>query len=253
MGNENRLAWFFKVARPVAGLALSRYFTLRPPGLRPRTRRNRLADGLFELFLLLSRCTVVAGAILGGAYTQTRSFKWSAIGLIVGWAVGFWIRFSLGMRSLDLKHGFYVRLLERGNGSRTKLLEYLVEKLRGNEFSASQCRIAAGAYAELQRQLRVCISPAERYRLTEGFEQKVMMTLYGKRAATSRGETKSASETVNGSSPVHGGSILSIVPGKQATGNGAEESKGISSDERIIPFPTTGREAIQISAACRPL
>jgi hypothetical protein len=198
MGNENSYARFFRAARQGAGLALSRYLTLLPPGPRPTTRRSRLADGLFEFFLLLSRCTAVVGAIMCSSYAKTNGGQRFVLGLLAGWAVGFWIRRSLGMRSWNLTQGFYVRLWERGNGNRPKLLESLVEKLRRDEFTPSQCRMVAGAYAEMQRQLHLCNSRVERLRVFDDLERKVLVTLYGEQAAISHRKTELALRAGNG-------------------------------------------------------
>ena len=201
MGNENSYIRLFRAVRKEMGLARSRYFTLLPPGPRPATRRSRLTDGVFEFFLLLSRCTAVVGAIMCGSYAKTNSCEWLVLGLFAGWAVGFWIRRSLGMRSWNLAHGFYVRLWERGNGNRPKRLESLVEKLRGDEFTPSQCRMVFGAYTEMKRQLHLCNSPAERRRVFDDLERKVMITLYGEQMAAFPGQTRPTLRIGNGSVP----------------------------------------------------
>jgi hypothetical protein len=201
MGNENRYARLFEAARQGARLALARYFILLPPCPRPNTLRSRLADGLFKFLLLMSRCTVVTGAILCGSYAKTNGFKWFVIGLLVGWAVGFWIRLSLGMRAWDRTYGFYDRLLERGNGAPPKLLESLVEKLRGSEFTPSQCRMVAGAYAEMQRQLHLCDSRAERRKLFDALERKALGILYGEPPVAFHREAESALPAGNGPVP----------------------------------------------------
>jgi hypothetical protein len=203
MGKADIYVWLSVAAGRGAGLitALSRqftlFFTLLPSVPRLPTRRSRLADGLFEFFLLLSRCTALTGAILGVSYAGWNDFKGFAIGLLAGWAIGFWMRRSLGMRSWDLTRGFYVRLLERGNGNRPKLLESLIEKLRGDILTPPKCRMIAGAYAEMQRKLHLCNSLAERRRSFDELERKVATILYGQPAATSGREARPAPQVGN--------------------------------------------------------
>ena len=211
MGNENGKAQLHRVAGQGAGSALLRHYTLFPPGPRPATRRGRLADGVFEFFLLLSRCTAMVGGILCGSYAQTNAFNWFLLGLLAGWAVGFWIRRSLGMRSWDPTHGFYVRLLERGNGNRPKRLESLVEKLRGGVFIPVLCCRVTGAYAEMQRQWYSCNSQTERCRLFDDLERKVMVILYGEQMSAFRGETGPALQTGGGDWQVRNASVDSAV------------------------------------------
>jgi hypothetical protein len=85
-----------------------------------------------------------------------------------------------------------------------------VEKLRRDEFTPSQCRMVAGAYAEMQRQLHICNSQAERRRVFDNLERKVMIILYGERTDTSSRETELASQTGNGNRPVRSKPVLSI-------------------------------------------
>jgi hypothetical protein len=69
---------------------------------------------------------------------------------------------NLGLRRRGLTHGFVVRMLERGNSDRPKLLESVVETLRGRRLSAKQGRSVAAAYALATRRLQTCDSPADR-------------------------------------------------------------------------------------------
>lgn len=140
------------------------------------TWRGRVADGVFVLLLLVARCSLVFGAAVGGLLL---GFPGAFIGLAGGWVIGVWMRWSLGLRRRGLTHGFVVRMLERGNNDRPKLLESLVEALRGHRLSARQCRMVAAAYAEATRRLQTCESLPERVEILQERDRKIGEAAYG--------------------------------------------------------------------------
>lgn len=143
------------------------------------TFRGKVADGAFVLFLLIARFSFVIGAVVGGLLS---GFLGVLIGLASGWIVGVWTRWSLGLRRRGLTHGFVVRMLERGDNDRPKLLESVVEMLRGHRLSAKQCRFIAAAYAEATRRLQTCESPADRAEILQERDRKVLAAAYGQGA-----------------------------------------------------------------------
>lgn len=155
----------------------------RRPSLRPGipclpTFRGRIADCVFVVFLLVSRCSFVVGALVGGILL---GFAGAVVGLAGGWIIGRWTRWSLGLRRRGLTHGFVVRMLERGNNDRPKLLESVVETLRGHRLSARDCRVIAAAYGVATRQLQTCESPSERNRILTERDEKVLAAALGRR------------------------------------------------------------------------
>ncbi|MCW5553921.1 MAG: hypothetical protein KIS67_17420 [Verrucomicrobiae bacterium] len=71
-----------------------------------------------------------------------------------------------------------VRMFERGNDERPKLLESLVERLHGYRLTPRQCRIIAAAYAEATRRLQACDSPTERAGILLERDRKVLEAMY---------------------------------------------------------------------------
>jgi hypothetical protein len=139
--------------------------------------RDKIADALLALFVLSSRLLFIVGGIVGNVYAGGKGL---VIGIFAGGVVGFWIRRSVGIRGRDLTHGFFIRMSQRGVGSSPALLEWLVEKVRGQEITAYQCRLIASAYAEFQRALQACGSVEERDELCKTLTRSVRAALYGK-------------------------------------------------------------------------
>jgi hypothetical protein len=154
----------------------TRHTSLLPDVPSLPTLRGRMADGVFVLFLLVARCSSILGAVVGGILL---GFPGVVVGLAGGWVIGVWMRWSLGLRRRGLTHGFVVRMLERGNNDRAKLLESLVETLRGHRLSARQCRMVAAAYAEATRRLQTCESQPERVEILQERDRKIREAAYG--------------------------------------------------------------------------
>lgn len=152
--------------------------SLLPDTPSPPTWRGKVADGAFVLFLLIARCSFVIGAVVGGLLSD---FLGVLIGMASGWIIGVWTRWSLGLRRRGLTHGFVVRMLERGDNDRPKLLESLVETLRGHRLSAKQCRVIAAAYGVATRRLQSCDALPERAAILQERDGKVLAAVYGGR------------------------------------------------------------------------
>lgn len=153
------------------------YMGLLPAIPRRSSFRDKMADGLLALFVVTSRFLFIVGGMIGSVYAGGKGL---VIGILLGGVVGFWIRRSMGMRGRDLTHGFFIRMSQRGLGSSPALLESLVEKVRGQEITAYQCRLLASAYAEFQRALQACGSVEERDELCKTLTRSVRAALYGK-------------------------------------------------------------------------
>jgi len=150
---------------------------LLPAIPRNSSFRDKIADALLALFVVLSRFFFIVGGITGNVCAGGKGL---VIGIALGGVVGFWIRRSVGMRGQDLTHGFFIRMSQRGVGSSPGLLESLVEKVRGQEITAYQCRLIASAYAEFQRALQACGSVSERDELSRTLTRDLRTALYGK-------------------------------------------------------------------------
>lgn len=158
---------------------LSRRTSLLPDVPSVPTFRGQIADCTFALLLIVSRVCFVIAAATGGILS---GYVGAFVGLAGGWILGLWMRWSLGLRRRRLTHGFVVRMLERGNNDRPKLLELLVETLRGHRLSAKECRLVAAAYGEAARQLQTCDSPPDRAEIMSQRDRKVLETVCGRQA-----------------------------------------------------------------------
>jgi len=152
--------------------------SLLPNLPRLPTKRGKIADCVFVVLLLVSRGGFAVGALLGAVLHGAVGF---CLGLAGGLIVGLWMRRSLGLRRRRLTQGFVVRMLERGNNDRPKLLESLVEWLRGYRLTPKQCRLIAAAHAKATRRLQTCGSPPERREILKERDREVLEAAYGER------------------------------------------------------------------------
>jgi len=153
--------------------------TILPDVPRLPTARNKIADCVFVLLLVCSRSFYVIGAALG---FLLHGFVGFVLGLVAGAFIGFWMRRSLGAQGGDLTQGYHFRMHERGLGKRPRLLEALVEVLRGNRPTMTQCRGIAGACAEAARELQGCGSTEERAVILAKRDRQVLEIAYGESA-----------------------------------------------------------------------
>jgi hypothetical protein len=138
-----------------------------------------MADGVFILLFLCSRIFFIAGAVAGA---RLSGFRGLCMGLAGGAVVGFWMRRSLGVRARNLTRGYHLRMFERGSGRPAGLLEALIELLRGNRLTMTQCRQIACAYAEAMRHLQSCNSPEERTSIIGKRNRQILEIAYGQPA-----------------------------------------------------------------------
>lgn len=100
------------------------------------------------------------------------------IGLLAGFMLGSWIWYSMGARTPD-PDSYFRRMEQRANGSRTRLLEWLLEKLRRNEFTREKCRALADAHHEFHRKAARARSQDELRRHIEEFDRITKAISYG--------------------------------------------------------------------------
>ena len=110
---------------------------------RQLTVRERLTDILYFILQLGAKLAWLPAGIIG--YTEGGVISAGGC-IIVAVVVGFLVSYSMGVRRWNQNDGYFVRMRQRANGSRRGLLEFMIEKLRGNEFSREQCRAIAEAY-----------------------------------------------------------------------------------------------------------
>ncbi len=126
---------------------------------RRMTARERRADSIQYYLLVCGRVLILPAAVLGFVL---RGFIGCAIGAGAGWLGGIWVRRSLGVRGSDGFHGWFQRKRERANGSRTGLLEYLIEAIRGSGFTVEKSRAIIAAYDKAMAAMQSATTDAER-------------------------------------------------------------------------------------------
>ncbi|MDE3067745.1 MAG: hypothetical protein KGJ60_09360 [Verrucomicrobiota bacterium] len=150
--------------------------SLLPDIPRSSSFRDRMADGLFVLLTIFSRSAFIVGAVLG---TREHGFTGFCFGLLAGWGLGFWVRRSLGLRKGDLTEAFYIRMVNRGDGAPPRLLEALIETLRGQRLDVRQCQRIGNAYLNASRRLQSYDSPAERAQILDELDRRVFEAARG--------------------------------------------------------------------------
>lgn len=142
---------------------------------REMTRRERAVDLVFLNLQVFSQWTWAAGGVAGFALA---GWWGAAAGVPAGWLFGRWMRYSLGRRGANPTEGFFIRMRERAEGSRRGLLEWVLEKARGNEFTRAKCAAIWGAWAQALEQLRAAASPHERQRILAELDRRVKKISY---------------------------------------------------------------------------
>jgi len=119
-------------------------------------RREIIVDNIYFFLQYSSNYLFLIFAFIGLHY---KGYFYSLIGVIIGYLIGRLIRWNLGIRSNDQLTGFIIRMRERANGERRSILEYLLEKARGNEFSIEKCKSIVDIYdiaiSKLQKTLNI--------------------------------------------------------------------------------------------------
>lgn len=143
---------------------------------RELTSREKAVDRLYLAFQLLSKWAFLPMAVIGYA---TEGIAWASVGALGAVLAGFWMRRSMGLRGSDPHTGFFIRARERANGSSRGLLEWLLEKLRGAEFSRAQCKAFADAYDVAMSGIQKAGSEAERTKIARDLDRRVKEISYG--------------------------------------------------------------------------
>lgn len=142
---------------------------------RKRTSREKFADDLYLFLQIGSKFTSLFAGIAGYAWYGLSG----ALGaLLLGFITGWWIRRSLGIRGPNRGIGFFVRKCERAHGSRRGVMEWLIETIRGNEFTVQKCRAICAAYQETVAKVRGGADEAESARLLAELDRRVKEISY---------------------------------------------------------------------------
>jgi len=149
---------------------------LTPDLPKAQSTRGRIANGLFAALFGFSWIAFVVAELVGSA-----NFGWSGcgIGLVAGWLFGMWIRRSLGVSHRNLTLGFFIRMLNRGNGSPPRLLESWVESVRGRRLTMVDCRALVAIRGEAMRRWQAYESIEEHQRIRREQDEKILRVLYG--------------------------------------------------------------------------
>jgi len=142
---------------------------------RRMTSRERIGDIIFLNLQILSRILFIVAGLLGYYLYGIYGVFFLAI---AGWVIGIWMRHSMGIRGPDSKKGFFVRMRERAQGAKRGILEWTLEKIRGNEFSQSKCVAITEAYDQAMAQLKRCTSPAEQRETIMRLDRRVKQISY---------------------------------------------------------------------------
>jgi len=164
-----------------------------------------MADCVFVLLLFCSRFLYFIGPVMGARHY---GFVGLFPGLAAGTLSGFCMSRSLGLRSRDLTKGFHFRMFERGTGKGAGILEALVEVLRGNRLTITQCRRIDAAYSEASHQLQSCDSSEERVMIFAKRDRQILDIAYGVDSIATSGQSVEQTESVRiqnaGASPQPG-------------------------------------------------
>ncbi len=123
------------------------------------TLREIVSDWLYVAMQFGSRIFFVITGVIGYFVFDLTGV---VIGALAGFAVGLWMRRSMGFRGSNPIVGFYIRMRERADGSRRGVLEHALEALSGNTFTLAKCQEIANAYDRAELQFRDCKTEAER-------------------------------------------------------------------------------------------
>jgi hypothetical protein len=143
---------------------------------RPLTAAEQRGDRLHFHLQVVAFVVLFLVPILGGLW-----FGWAgaAAGLVAGVLLRLWIRRSLGLRGPNLHDAFLIRMRERANGSRRRLLEALIERVRGRPFTRAQCAAIADAWDDARARLAEAASGDERLAIVEELDARVKRISYG--------------------------------------------------------------------------
>ncbi len=141
------------------------------------TERERFVDKIFIGLQIFSGILFVITGLIGYLLYK---FIGIALGIIVGFLFGKWMRYSMGIRGEDPFHGFYTRLRERANDGRRCLLEYLLEKARGNEYTREKCIAITMEYEKALKELANVSNTNEAQRIFHELDKKTKEISYGR-------------------------------------------------------------------------
>jgi hypothetical protein len=144
---------------------------------RPLTTRERVTNWLFVFLQTFSRFLLPLLAAIGGFLLG--AWLGALGGAFVGIILGFWMRYSMGLRGRDSNEGFLIRMKERAEGSRPGLFERLLESCRGNAFTQEKCRLITDAWEEAKCKMATCKSLDERIKIIQEVDRKVKAISYG--------------------------------------------------------------------------
>ena len=141
------------------------------------SRREILVDRIFVILQTFCSTLFLLLGIVGLYY---RGIIGALAGVIVGYFTGRLARWCMGIRGKDPNIGFFIRMRERANGKNRCLLEYLIEKARGNEFTIQKCKKITDAYDSALSQMQMTSNPNERSKILHELDHTIKEISYAK-------------------------------------------------------------------------
>jgi len=141
------------------------------------SRREIFVDKIYFFLQYSSKFLFLVFGVIG---LQYNGYLYSLIGIIIGYLIGKLIRWNLGIRSNDKLTDFIIRMRERANGGRRSLLEYFLEKARGNEFTIKKCKSIVDKYDITMSKLQKTLSIEEKTHLLFKLDQDIKEISYAK-------------------------------------------------------------------------
>jgi hypothetical protein len=142
---------------------------------RRLTDAERRADHLFLHLQVISYVLLLLFPVLG--YVQG-GWTVGVVGLVVGWLIRVWIRYSMGIRGSDPNDGFFIRMKERAGGARRGILEILLESVRQRSFTQGQCTAIIKVWDNKRKLIEAATSEEEKIELLRELDAEIKRISY---------------------------------------------------------------------------
>lgn len=142
---------------------------------RRMTRQEKRADTVYLYLQLSSHLFFILTALVGywvhGLYA-------AFAGAGAGYLFGIWMRRSMGIRGPNPEEGWFRRMRERAEGSPRGYLEWLIEKIRANEFTREKCKAICQVSDEAMDALKTCSTQTDREAILKRLDQQIKSISY---------------------------------------------------------------------------
>lgn len=163
---------------------LPQLFSSRIPSLyygetaasRIKTEREARADQIFRTLQIVSHFLILLCGLVGFVFYK---YYGLALGAMLGYVVGTWMRRSMGIRGVKPTTGFFKRMRERAQGSPPGMLEMLLERMDGYQYTQQQCKEVSLIYEKTVRQLRQAPAGEAQNRILADLDKRIRKILRG--------------------------------------------------------------------------